>query len=106
MYCRKCGEQIDDEAAYCIHCGCATKDVTQVTIVNPDHDQPKTLMGVMMSLFLGILGLIIGVLMYPEGTVARKTFVKAWVTTLVVTVVIYVALFVMLIMAEPTVIYE
>ena len=26
MYCRKCGKEIDDEAAFCVHCGVATKD--------------------------------------------------------------------------------
>ena len=26
MYCRKCGKEIDDEAAVCVHCGVATKE--------------------------------------------------------------------------------
>lgn len=26
MYCRNCGQQIDDKAVVCIHCGVATKD--------------------------------------------------------------------------------
>lgn len=26
MYCKNCGQQIDDKAAVCIHCGVATKD--------------------------------------------------------------------------------
>lgn len=26
MYCRHCGKEIDDKAAFCVHCGVATKD--------------------------------------------------------------------------------
>ena len=29
MYCKNCGQQIDDKAAVCIHCGVATKDPEQ-----------------------------------------------------------------------------
>lgn len=29
MYCRNCGQQIDDKAAVCIHCGVATHDPVQ-----------------------------------------------------------------------------
>ena len=29
MYCKNCGQQIDDKAAVCIHCGVATKDPVQ-----------------------------------------------------------------------------
>ena len=34
-----------------------------------------------MALFLGIIGLIIGIVLYPSGTIARKTFIKAWCIT-------------------------
>lgn len=37
-------------------------------------------MGVLMWHFLEIIGIAI----YPEGTVARKTFIKAWLTTFLI----------------------
>ena len=36
MYCKNCGQQIDDKAAVCIHCGVATKDP------EPQAQQPNT----------------------------------------------------------------
>lgn len=95
MFCRKCGQEIDDEAVVCIHCGCATKDVQPqpAQVVNPSHNEPKTILGVVSALFLGLIGLIIGICAYPEGTVARKTFIKAWVITWVVSLVICVVLY-------------
>lgn len=80
MFCKKCGEEINNEAVVCPKCGCSTKQ--------EDSDQKfresKTGMGVLMGLFLGIIGLIIGIVIYPEGTVARKTFIKAWLTTFLI----------------------
>lgn len=29
MYCKNCGQQIDDKAVVCIHCGVATKEPVQ-----------------------------------------------------------------------------
>lgn len=40
------------------------------------YNESKTGIGVVLGLFLGIIGLIIGICIYPEGTVARKTFIK------------------------------
>ena len=45
------------------------------------YNESKTGIGVVLGLFLGLIGLIIGICIYPEGTVARKTFVKAWAWT-------------------------
>ena len=45
------------------------------------YNESKAGIGVVLGLFLGIIGLIIGICIYPEGTVARKTFIKAWAWT-------------------------
>lgn len=95
MFCRKCGQEIDDEAVVCIHCGCATKD-EQKKIDDPTYNQPKTGMGVVMALFLGLIGLLFGVFMYPEGTVARKTFMKAWITTFLVSIAVIVVFYIII----------
>ena len=44
--------------------------------------------GFVFAFFLGIIGLIIGLLLYPAGTVMRKTFLKAWLITTAVQVFI------------------
>lgn len=78
MFCPKCGKEIFDDAEVCIHCGRAVKEKTEEKPQNKDYNQPKTGIGVVMALFLGVIGLVIGIAMYPENTVARKTFMKAW----------------------------
>ncbi len=84
MYCKKCGAEIDDEAVVCPKCGCAVDKGQQ----NPKYNESKTGMGVLMGLFLGLIGLIIGIFSYPEGTVARKTFIKAWLITFLICLVV------------------
>ena len=42
----------------------------------PNHN--KHTMGILMGLFLGLIGLIIGVCIFPEGTTERSTFVGGW----------------------------
>ena len=92
MYCKKCGKEINDEAVVCIHCGCAVaKEVEQ------DYNQPKNGIGFLMGFFLGIIGLIIGICLYPEGTIARKTFIKSWCITFFVSwgigILLYIIIF-------------
>ena len=87
MFCSKCGEEILDEAVICPKCGCKT-GVGDIQEHEPD--EPKTGMGVLLGLFLGIIGLIIGLCLFKENTIARKTFIKAWAITFAITIVLYV----------------
>lgn len=93
MYCPKCGKEVNDDAVVCIHCGRSLKEEKPA---NPEHNESKTALGVIFGLFLGLIGLLIGICLYPDGTVARKTFIKAWVITFLsefaVVVVIWVIL--------------
>ena len=84
MFCKKCGEQIHDEAVVCPKCGCSVEEKK----VPVEIDEPKTGMGVVMGLFLGLIGLIIGICLYKEGTIARKTFIKSWVITFCITFIV------------------
>lgn len=86
MYCKKCGKEINDDAVVCVHCGCAVEDKKPAVSNSQDFNTPKTGMGVLLGLLLGLVGLLIGVLIYPEGTVARKTFIKAWGITFGITI--------------------
>ena len=82
MFCKKCGNEVNDEAVICIHCGCELDNGK-----TKDNNQSKTGIGVVMALFLGVIGLIIGICLYPAGTIARKTFIKAWLITYIVEIV-------------------
>lgn len=82
MFCPKCGKEINDDVVVCVNCGYSVKKEPEKSQV---YNEPKTGIGVLLGLFLGLIGLIIGICMYPEGTVARNTFIKAWVITFLVT---------------------
>ena len=86
MYCPKCGNEVNDDAEVCVHCGCS------LTKTKPEYKESKTGLGVVMALFLGIIGLIIGIMLYPSGTIARKTFIKAWCITYAVVFVFAIIL--------------
>lgn len=94
MYCKKCGQEVNDEAVVCVHCGCAIKEDK----TSEEMNKEKTGIGVLMGLFLGIIGLIIGIVIYPQDTIARKTFLKGWGIafgiSMCVLVVIYIIVYV------------
>ena len=124
MYCKNCGREIKDDAAECPFCGHRTNFVQTVfctncgKLISPQADicphclkstpkgrakynmihtsgEPKTGIGVLLGLFLGIIGLIIGLLLYPANSIERSTFIKGWVGAfigyIVVAIIIYVA---------------
>ncbi len=77
MYCQNCGNEINDNAVVCIHCGAAVNNPNNPAS-NPEFQLSKTGMGVLLAILLGLIGLVIGLLIYPTGTVARSTFIKGW----------------------------
>ena len=86
MYCPKCGKEIENDAVVCVHCG---RSLEVDSRRKNEFNESKSAIGILMGAFLGIIGLIIGICLYPEGTIARKTFLKAWlITFLVVTGVV------------------
>lgn len=42
-------------------------------------------LGVLLGMFLGVIGLIIGMCMYESDSVERKTFTKGWVIGFIIT---------------------
>ena len=56
-YCQHCGARIDDETEYCPTCGC---------IVQEESRGGSLVAGFCLSFFLGIIGLIIG-LLWDDG---------------------------------------
>ena len=65
MYCSNCGQKVDDNAVVCVNCGCA---INKPANTKKEHGESKALLGVIAALFLGLIGLLIGVLAYPDIT--------------------------------------
>ena len=91
MYCKNCGKEINENAVVCIHCGVA---VTKEHKVSEDYCESKTGRGVLFALLLGLIGLLIGVIIYPERTIARKTFMKGWLITFIISIALVVVAYV------------
>ena len=92
MFCTRCGKYNVQGATECKYCGHKRfSDVNVVSGVNT-YGKSKTTEGVLMALFLGVLGLIIGLLIYPSNSYERQTFLSGWTKTFVVMLIIGVLL--------------
>ena len=61
MFCYKCGQQIDDEAVICPHCGCGTKNYNpQKGISGSQYDgeisEKSRIVALLLCIFLGGIG--------------------------------------------------
>ena len=95
MFCKNCGKYNPDNAQSCRYCGCTTlvKSVRETRVNNYSNSYvSKSAVGVLMALFLGVIGLIIGLVLYPSGTCERESFLSAWVKTYVITIIVSVVL--------------
>ena len=54
-YCSKCGQEINDEAVICVHCGCA---VVGANKARPEADAPSAGWSI-LAWFLPVIGLIL-----------------------------------------------
>lgn len=99
--CKVCGEWVLEDSNYCPRCGCSLNENVLVeqkysapvesdyrpeqhyTPVRNDYkeDGSKKGFGFLLGFFLGLIGLLIGVCMYPSGSERRETFVKGWLTS-------------------------
>ncbi len=75
MYCRNCGKEIDENAVVCIHCGCL---VANVKMPSTYSSGSKKALGALFFLLLGLIGLIIGLCIYPKETIERESFIEGW----------------------------
>ena len=86
MYCKNCGQKINDDADFCVHCGRSTDK--QNVQKSYEVDKPKTSIGIFLGLFLGFIGLIIGLLLYPSGTDERSTFLEGWLGAFIASIIV------------------
>ncbi len=93
MFCKKCGKFVPDGKEKCVYCGSELeeKQTVQTNQYTKSKDNDKTIIGVLLSLFLGIIGLVVGLLIYPTGK-ERETFLSGWTKCFIVCVILGVIL--------------
>ena len=88
MFCRNCGKLLPDDAKICPYC----RHYPRERETNRRVGEDKHGVGIFLGFFLGLLGLIIGLLLYPFDTDERKTFLAGWIAGFIISIVIAVAL--------------
>ena len=92
MYCRHCGQEVNDNAVVCIHCGCAIQEKNSLSTNGITECGNKSTLGLLFALFLGLVGLIIGICIYPSASYERETFIKGWIKGFVIAIVVAVVI--------------
>ncbi len=101
MYCNNCGNQIDDNAAVCIHCGAPTQNFSQPAQQQqqqPAQSNTMALVGFILAFLMPLIGLIlsiIGLKRAPEYNgngkgLATAGIIIGAIETLIVAIVIIV----------------
>ena len=110
MNCKYCGAQIQAGSKKCPHCGAAVEaqpGTTNSIFSGPSQknfvDGPQTALGFVIGLFLGLIGIIFGFVLYPQGSVARKTFFKGFIIACVISTLIPIIFFVIMIATTSTI---
>jgi len=61
MYCPKCGNEINDDAEFCAHCGCKIKNEPTINTYSSssNSDTSKKLVRFILTFFLGFIGSLV-----------------------------------------------
>ena len=63
---------------------------------NTNNNQPQTesklSIGVLCGIFLGAIGLVVGLLLYKENTIERQTFIKGWLWAFIISAAVSLVL--------------
>ena len=100
MYCKRCGKYSPSYAKVCVYCGCNEfvnnlKDTDDGgTAHSSYYCRDKFNIGIILAIFLGTIGLILGLFLYPSATYERETFLSGWTKTFVIALIVKVVLFV------------
>lgn len=118
MYCPKCGKYNSEGKVVCMYCGAhmnssenngtdekkgfyqsdawKNSQKGQAKKSYPNYyKEDKTGTGILMAIFLGIIGLFIGLSNYPQGTYSRQSFISGWIKGFIIEIVIVVVLILM-----------
>ena len=99
MFCRNCGKYNPGDKKVCMYCGgelTEQKSRLYYDSAFSDDNVSKIHLGVLLGIFLGLIGLLIGFFCYPARTYARHTFIKGWVISFVVQIVLSIVLIVVM----------
>ena len=66
MYCKNCGNEINEHAVVCIHCGCAVEQ-QQPRQTEPAKTNVLAIVGFVMAFFMPIAGLICSIIGYKKS---------------------------------------
>jgi len=95
MFCAKCGKYNPEGTAKCKYCGSGyfTREPNYHTMENKYNAEhrgggSKSGVGFALGFFFGLIGLIIGLLLYGSGTYERETFISGWVKAFITSIVI------------------
>ena len=66
-------------------------------IQQPQQPESKTLIGALCGVFLGLVGLIIGLLLFKENTMERQTFIKGWIWAFIISAAVSMVLCIVLV---------
>lgn len=111
MYCRHCGNVVEEGEKFCKYCGNPLSEIVDYIPEENDNaikyqasqsaenNQSKSTIGVLLGIFLGLMGLIIGLLLYPENTTSRATFMKGWTKGFIGAIVAIVVIYLIAIIA-------
>lgn len=74
IYCKNCGQKNDVNEKFCTNCMAKLNGKEH----DSEYNEPKNGVGFSLGIFLGLIGLVIGLCLYPFGSVSRKTFINSW----------------------------
>ena len=66
-YCSHCGKVIPENAVVCIFCGCQASNIQIVQTNGPGKDEPANVGLVVLSVFINIVGIILGIVSLTDG---------------------------------------
>ncbi len=100
MFCKYCGNELNENAVVCTKCGCSAEKNASTSVCVNRNKRP---LGVLFCFFFGLIGLIIGLLMYDRNSEEFKTFRAGWLKCFVVELIIYAVIAVLSILICGTV---
>ncbi|MBO5449331.1 MAG: zinc-ribbon domain-containing protein [Ruminococcus sp.] len=93
MYCRNCGQEINDNAVICVHCGAATDNSFKNPAAPNQANDVMTGGLVALCILIPIAGLIVGCVRKSNGQVVSggkciKYSIIVWIISIIISSVI------------------
>ena len=89
-YCLRCGKYSGKGHKVCAYCGGALSKEPKSYKIISEFENDRTTAGVLLSFFLGFVGLLIGYGLFKHGTKERYTFLEGYAKTQIALAIIAV----------------